>query len=227
VSTDPVIARLARANPFPATTEHAHATPRFGPRRRVLVAMLAAAVAVPAIVFAGDIGGLFGFSTQGQPVATSETPFSQASGLNEAMSELGFPSTLQLIATRAGISFYAARRSDGYVCVAVDAAPGSPAHKAVACDLGNPSLPNNPAFPSPERPIIDFSRFSNGARLVGFAADGITTVDLLDATGNVIASAPVSDNVYAGANPPAGGTAVEALDADGAVIYKRNFDEAP
>jgi hypothetical protein len=227
VSTDPLIARLAAANPFPPTTTPARARLRYRPRRRVLLALLAAAVAVPAVAFAGDIGGLFGFSTQGQSVATSETPFSQASGLNEAMSELGFPSTLQLIATRAGVSFYAARRSDGHVCVAVDAAPGSPAHKAVACDLGNPSLPDNAGFPSPERPIIDFSRFANGTRLAGFAADGIKTVNLLDAAGNVIASAPVDDNVYADANPPAGGTAVEALDADGTVIYERGFDEAP
>ena len=72
-----------------------------------------------------------------------------------------------------------------------------------------------------------FSRLSNGAHLAGFAADGISTVDLLDADGNVLASAPVTDNVYADANPPAVGAAVEALDDDGKVIYKRSFDEAP
>jgi hypothetical protein len=97
----------------------------------------------------------------------------------------------------------------------------------VACDLGNPSLPGTPAFPSPERPILDFSHFSKGARLAGFAADGISTVNLLDTAGNVIASAPVSDNVYADANPPAGGAAVEALDSNGTVVYKRSFDEQP
>jgi hypothetical protein len=190
--------------------------------------MLAAVlVAAPAVAFAGDIAGLFGFSTQGQPVATSETPFSKASGLNRAMAELGFPATLQLIATREGISFYAARRADGHVCVAIDTAPAAADHKAVGCDLGNPSYPGNPAFPSPERPIIDFSRFSDAAPLAGFAADGISTVNLLDQAGNVIASAPVSDNVYADANPPAGGAAVEALDSHDDVIYERAFDEAP
>jgi hypothetical protein len=228
VSSDPVIARLAAANPFPATAARAGAplNPRL--RRRALVAALAAAVvAVPAVAFAGDIGGLFGFSTQGQPVPTSDTPFSKVSGLNQAMGELGFPSTLQLIATRGGISFYAARRADGRVCVAIDLAPGSVDRKAVGCDLGNPSLPGTPAFPSPERPILDFSRFSNGARFAGFAADGIATVRLLDAAGNVIASARVSDNAYAEADPPAGGAAVEALDGQGNVVYTRSFDEAP
>jgi hypothetical protein len=227
VRTDPVVARLAAANPFPPTATPASAGLRVRARRPALVAALAAAVAIPAVAFAADIGGLFGFSTPGTPVATSGTPFSRTSGLDQAMAELGFPSTLRLIATRDGISFYAARRADGHVCFAVDAAPGSPVHKAVGCDLGNPSLPGNPAFPSPERPILDFSRFSNGARVAGFAADGISTVNLLDAAGNVIASAPVSDNVYADASPPRGGAAVEALDSHGAVIYERGFDQAP
>jgi hypothetical protein len=37
----------------------------------------------------------------------------------------------------------------------------------------------------------------------------------------------VSDNVYADANPPAGGAAIEALDANGTVVYERSFDQAP
>jgi len=160
-------------------------------------------------------------------VALSDTPFGQASGLNEAMTELGFPATLQLIATRDGVAFYAARRADGHVCIAIDADPGAPAHKGVACDLGNPSLPGSPAFPSPERPIFDFSRFTNGTRLAGFAADGVSTVNLLDAAGNVIASAAVVDNVYADADPPAGGAGVEALDDQGTVVYRHSFDQAP
>jgi hypothetical protein len=228
VSSDSGIARLAAANPFPAAVTPVGAPLGFRPRRRVLLATLAAAVvAVPAVAFAGDIGGLLGFSTQGQPVAASDTPFSKVSALSQAMSELGFPSTLQLIATRSGISFYAARRADGHVCVAIDAAPGADGHKGVGCDLGDPSLPGTPAFPSPERPIIDFSRFSGGARLMGFAADGVASVALLDAAGNVIDSAPVIDNVYAHANPPAGAEAVEALDSRGAVIVTRSFDRAP
>jgi hypothetical protein len=224
---DPVIGRLAAANPFPPSATLAGTASRFRPRRRALLAALAVAVTVPAVAFASDLGGLFGFSTPGQTVATGETPFSQASGLSQAMADLGFPSTLQLISTRDGISFYAARRADGHVCFAIDEAPGSPTHKGVGCDLGNPSLPGNPAFPSPERPIIDFSQLSTGARLAGFAADGVSTVNLLDAAGNVIASAAVTDNVYADVNPPAGGAAVEALDDQGNVIYERSFDQAP
>jgi hypothetical protein len=226
VNNDAIIVRLAAANPFPAITTPVAASRRFRPWRRVLVAALATVLAaVPAIAFAGDVGDLFGFSTQGRSVATSDTPFGQASGLAEALAELDVPSTLQLVATRDGISFYAARRSDGYFCFAIDAAPGDEAHKGVGCDLGNPSLPGDPAFPSPARPVFDFSRFSG--HLAGFAADGVTTVNLLDAAGNVIASAPVADNVYADATPPAGGAAIEALDAQGTVVYERSFDHAP
>lgn len=216
---DPVIARLAAANPFPLpVATSAGARPRSGRRRPLLVAGLAAAaVAVPGVAFADDIAGLLGFSTQGRPVVASATDFGRLSGLNAAMQELGFPSTLQLLDERDGISFYAARRADGKLCFAVDSANG----KGLGCVLGGP------AFPSPERPIIDFSRFSGGARLVGFAADGVASVALLDASGAVIATAPVIDNVYANANPPAGAVAVEALDSSGSVVYRRSFDQAP
>jgi hypothetical protein len=227
MSTHPVIARLAAANPFPPTAPRTAATRSLARRRALIAAVAALVVALPAVALGTDVGGLFGFSTEGEPIATGDTPFGHDSGLEQAMTDLGFPSTLQLIATRDGIAFYAARRADGHFCFAVDAEPGAADHKGVGCDLGNPSLPGEPAFPSPARPIIDFSQFSSGQHLVGFAADGVASVDLLDAAGSVIASAPVSDNVYAVATPPPGGAAVEALDARGTVVYERTFGEAP
>jgi hypothetical protein len=219
---DPVIARLVAANPVAAPSPLiASRLGRGRPRHRLLAAALAAAaISVPAAAFAGDIGGLLGFSAHGQPVATSTTPFAHISGLNEALRELNFPATLQLLDRRDGISFYAARRPDGILCFAVDSDTG----KGVGCDLGSPA---GAIFPSPERPIIDFSRFSNGARLAGFAADGVATVALLDAAGATLASAPVVDNVYADANPPAGAVGVEALDTHGTVVYRRDFGQTP
>jgi hypothetical protein len=217
---DPVIARLVAANPVAAQSPFV-ATRLHGrrPRPRILAAALAAAaIGVPAAAFAGDIGGLLGFSAQGQPVETSATPFARISGLNEALRELNFPPTLQLLDTRNGISFYAARRPNGVFCFAVD----SDNAKGLGCDLGSPS---GAIFPSTERPIIDFSR--GGAQLAGFAADGVASVALLDAAGAILASAPVIDNVYAEANPPSGGVGVEALDTRGTVVYQRNFGQAP
>ena len=219
---DPVITRLAAANPYPApTASPASDAPRRSTPRLVLAAAVAATViSVPLSAFAGDISDLFGFSTQGHPVAMSDTPFANVTALNAALQELGFPSTMQLLHRREGISFYGARRSDGTFCFAVDSGAG----QAVGCDNGSPS---GAAFPSAERPIIDFSRFSAGARLVGFAADGVASVALVDASGARIASAPVVDNVYADVDPPAGAVGVEALDPRGTVVYRRTFDHAP
>ena len=35
------------------------------------------------------------------------------------------------------------------------------------------------------------------------------------------------NNVYADAEPPAGAVAVEAVDSQGTVVYRRSFDQAP
>ena len=219
---DPVIARLAAANPVAAPSLVVTSpVRRFSAWRRVAAAAVAlAAIAVPAGAFADDVGGLLGFSAQGQSVPTSSTPFAEVTALNEAFQELGFPTTLQFLARRDGISFYVARKADGVLCFAVDVGAG----KAVGCDFGSA---HGAVFPSPERPVLDLSRFSKGARLAGFAADGVSRVALFDASGATIASAPVIDNVYADASPPAGAVGVVALDAGGAVVYRRTFDEAP
>jgi hypothetical protein len=222
VINDPVIARLAAANPVPAAMPFAAAPARRPAHRRRLaaLALASAAIAAPAAAFADEIGSLLGFSTRGTPVATSDTPFARLSSFTEAFQELGVPSTLQLLATREGISFYVARRSDGKYCFAV----ASAGRRGAGCDLGSPA---GAVFPSPQRPIFDFSRFSQGERLVGFAADGVASVALIDASGAVVDSAPVIDNVYADASPPPGAAGIEALDARGTVVYRRGFDELP
>ncbi len=147
---------------------------------------------------------------------TSASPFTQDSSLNQAMQELDFPSRLHLLTERHGVRFYAARRANGAFCFAIDL----DGRKAVGCNTA-------PAFPSLQRPIVDFSRFSKGARIVGFAADGVSTIALIDASGATIATAPVIDNVYAASNTRPGAVDVEAVDAQGAVVYTRSFDEAP
>jgi hypothetical protein len=78
------------------------------------------------------------------------------------------------------------------------------------------------AFPSEQRPVIGLPLGHNdpGGQLVGYAADGIARVALLDDTGAVVASAPVSDNIYAASFTP--GTPIDSLaayDADGNVVY--------
>lgn len=214
---DRLIARLAAANPVATGSRVPEPEAFQWPKRAGLVAALAAvAIALPAVAFADEIGLLFGFSTEGTPVPTNASPFTRDSSLTQAMEELGFPSRLQLLTERDGIEFYAARRASGDFCFAIEL----DGRKAVGCDLTS-------SFPSPERPIIDFSRFSNGARIAGFAADGVATVALVDGSGRRIASAPVIDNVYAGSGAAPDAVGVEALDAQGEVVYTRLFHQAP
>jgi hypothetical protein len=214
---DQLIARLAAANPVPTGTQVHEPQPlRFGRRTALAAVFAAAAIGLPAVAFGDEIGTLFGFSNEGTPVQTRVSSFTQDSSLNQAMQELGFPSRLHLLTERDGVRFYAARRKDGAFCFAVDV----DGRKAVGCSV-------TPAFPSPQRPIVDFSRFSKGARIVGFAADGVSTIALVDASGATIATAPVIDNVYAATNTTPGAVGVEALDSQGAVVYTRSFHEAP
>ncbi len=214
---DQLFARLSAANPVPTGIQVREPQPlRFPRRTAVAAAFAAAAIGLPAVAFADEIGSLFGFSNEGTPEPTSASPFTRDSSLNRAMQELGFPSRLHLLTERDAVRFYAARRENGTFCFAVDL----DGRKAVGCSV-------TPAFPSPQRPIVDFSRFSKGARIVGFAADGVSRVALVDAAGTQIASAPVIDNVYAASNTEPGAVGVEAIDARGNVVYARAFHQAP
>ena len=123
------------------------------------------------------------------------------------MDELGFASTMQLLGTRNGVSFYAARRADGHFCFALASETG----KGVSCDLDG-------TFPSPQRPVFVFPPLR---RLAGFAADGVTSVAALDASGQTLDTAPVEGNVFASPSPLPQGEAVsiEARDANGAAIW--------
>ena len=158
-----------------------------------------------------SFGNVLGFSNQGTPVATSSSSLAQDTGLEQAMQELGVPSTLHLLGTRDGFSFYAARKPDGRYCFAVGAGGGK---GGVGCAL------DARGFPSADRPVLVFPTGASG-RLIGFAADGVASVAVLDAAGATVATASVSDNLFVGGVNSASGTSVEALDAQGNVLSTR------
>jgi len=199
---DDVVTRLAAANPVPTDLPLREPTP-LRLRRAALAAAVVVAVAVPAVAFAGRLGDLLGISNQGAPVATTSLDLSKDTKLDDAMQELGFPATLQLLGTRSGISFYAARKADGDYCFAIE----SDAGKGVGCDLTG-------MFPSPARPVFVFPPLEQFA---GFVADGVATVAGLDESGQTVVSASVEDNLFAATTPGPFDTVVsiEALDADG------------
>lgn len=203
-----LIARLAAANPVPAEAGPLVQRRPFRPHRAAVALAVLAAAAIPMAAFADDIGNLLGFSNQGTPVAASSVPLGQDSGLEQAMQQLGVPSTLQLLGTRDGFSFYAAQKADGQFCFAVASDGG----KGVGCMLSG--------FPSADRPVLVFPT-GPGGRLIGFAVDGVASVVILDASGATVATATVTDNLFVGGVRPANGSSLEALDADGNVISTR------
>ena len=202
--TTDVISRLAAANPVPAA-----ATVRRSPqskRRLVLGVALAAVVAVPAGALAARLAHVLGLSNQGTPVATGSLSLMRATKLAEAVQELGVPASMHALGTRGGISFYVARRANGDYCFAIE----SDAGKGVGCDLTG-------EFPSPSRPVAVFPPFR---RFAGFAADGVASVEGLDASGAEVASVPVVGNVFAAPDQPTASiVSLAAIDSGGHVVW--------
>src|SRR5262249_21461754 len=154
----------------------------------------------------GKVGDLLGLSNKGTPVATGSLDLSKDTGLNQAMQELAFPTTLHLLGSENGVSFYAARRAGGDYCFGIE----SKVAKGVGCDL-------NGTFPSPARPVMVFPPL---VQFAGFAADGVAAVRGVDSSGQTVVSARVSQNLFASATPGPFPTVVglEALDTQGNVI---------
>jgi len=206
-----VIARLAAANPVPSGRPPAAVEP---PRvRRALVAVAAViAVAAPAAAFAGDIGNLLGISNGGTTVPRSDVLAGQTD-LDQALQEMRVGDTMQLLGTVNGVRIYAARNADGHICLAIDHVAET-YEKGVLCDL------NDPGFPSATDEALSFP-----GQLQGIAADGVATVALVDADGNVLDSAPVEDNLFASGTHVGMGAAayLEALDANGNVLSKQKL----
>jgi len=202
-----VIARLAAANPLPTGAPPRHPEPLVVPTHRIVVAVaLIVVVSLPAVAFAGKLGDLLGLANQGTPAAMSSLDLSKDTGLNEAMQQLAFPSAMHLLGNKNGVSFYAARRADGDYCFAIE----SKVAKGVGCDL-------NGTFPSPARPVMVFPPL---IQFAGFAADGVATVTGIDASGNTVISAPLSQNLFASTvpGPFPSVVAIEALDTHGNVL---------
>ncbi len=234
---DPLVARLAAANPIPAPLAPPappalplrHDAAWWTPRRRPLIALVAAAaVAVPAVALAGGIGSLLGLSNQGATVASGTLPARQNGVLAQGMDSLSWPAQSQLLGTRDGISIYTSKRSDGSLCVELGpaASPGG-AGTMVGClpaDLaarqaifGVPMTDGTDAAGTPQV-VHEFA---------GVAADGVAHVDLVAADGTTLASAPVVDNVYA-ADPPSGAVAaVVAYDAAGEAVFRTTLGRPP
>lgn len=214
MSTD-VLARLAAANPVPTGEPLRSPEPLRVPRRRLALALsLVVAVAVPTVAFAGKLADALGISNAGTTVSTSQVLPGQTL-LDQAMQEMQVGGTMQYLGTLNGASFYATRNADGNFCIAID-------HTAQRYDKGFGCDLNADGFPSPDRQVW---AFPPGQWLQGVAADGVATVEVLDAGGNVIASTPVTNNLFAedGANVQGRSASIVTLDANGNVTSKHPY----
>jgi hypothetical protein len=204
-----VIARLAAANPVPGA---APVHERLRVRRLAVAAVIAAAIAVPAVAFGGRLAGVLGISNEGSTVpVTSVLPgYSQ---LDQALKDMQVGSTMQYLGALDGVKFYAQRNADGRFCLAIDHFTEQ-YEKGVLCDL------NADNFPSPDVQAITFPR-----SLQGIAADGVATVELEDANGNVLDSRPVTDNLFVSDKRFELGQAkyLVTLDAVGSVTAKQTL----
>ena len=175
-----VIAWLAAANPVPGPAP-IHQPLRV--RRLAVAAVVMAAIAVPAVAFGSRLAGVLGISNEGSTVpATSVLP--GQSQLDQALQDMQVGSTMQYLGALDGVKFYAQRNADGKFCFAIDHYTEQ-YEKGVLCDL------NADNFPSADVQAITFPR-----GLQGIAADGVATVELLDANGNVLDSTPVTNNLF-------------------------------
>jgi hypothetical protein len=201
--TTNVLARLAAANPVP--TGAPLRKPARLPRRVALAAAVVAIVSVPAVAFAGRLADVLGISNEGTSVpVTSVLP--DQSQLDQALQDMQVGSTMRLLGTLNGVRFYAARAAGSRLCIAIDQ---NPYPKGVLCDL------QVPGFPSADDQVLTFPH-----RLLGIAADGVATVEFLDAGGNVLDSVPVTNNLFA-SDTRVDASYVATLDANGHITSKR------
>jgi hypothetical protein len=201
--TSDVIARLAAANPVPTP---ARARSR---RRRHVLVLAAAATLVPAAYAAERV---LGISNEGTSVPTGDVLPGQ-SQLDQALQDMQVGDTMQLLGTVNGVRIYAARNASGHICLAIDHVAAT-YEKGVLCDL------NEPGFPSAGEQVLTFP-----GQLQGIAADGVATVEFVDADGNVLDSTPVTNNLFASGTRIGMGVAayVEALDASGSILSKQEL----
>jgi hypothetical protein len=111
-------------------------------------------------------------------------------------------SSLQLITERDGRSFYVLERFDGRRCFAVGPSASTRRFGQAIC--------SGTRFPSQQQPVLDLSVLHGQPgpvgvrvwRLEGFAADPITSVEVVATDGSVIVQTAVQDNVYSASDLP-------------------------
>jgi hypothetical protein len=198
-----VVTRLAAANPVPLAAR----ARRRRPLRLGLALAAAVAVAVPAVALAG-LGDLLGIANEGSSVPAATI------GLDDAVRDLRVGDTMQELGTIGGVTFYATRNAQGQFCVAITHV-GEQYRRGIGCDFDADGFPSASvrALAIPPR------------TLQGVAADGVATVEFLDGNGTVLATAPVTNNLFASDDPydASAAATLVTLDANGHVLSRQRL----
>lgn len=162
---------------------------------------------------------------------TQSVPAGQVSPEDRAaLASAGAADDVRLVAERAGKRFYVGT-GPGRRCYISGSQGTAAAFGTIAC---LDSAPEN--FPSAKQSILDFSEYRGEpapssrmfvGRIAGFAADGVSRVAVITASGKA-AAADVVNNVYAsdtGLSEPV--VKIEAYDAAGAVIWSQPIGGPP
>lgn len=220
---------LAIVDAYAATQHHHWRRSRLGLRavRLGLLAAVVIAIGIPTVAFADQIGQVLGLSNSGTPVLTTQIPADQLS----ALQKIDFPTgQLRELASRAGLNFYAARKADGGYCFAIGLkSQAKPSIDALSCPGGTIG-----SFPSTNDPVADFSALNATptatyvTTLAGYATGNVARLGVEDASGKLIYSTPVEQNVYAADNvPQTSASAIVAFDDSNAVIYRKQLTPPP
>jgi hypothetical protein len=203
-------------------------TRRTGPRRTLttLVGLLLIAVAAAAIF--ASIGGRAAATSAAArgPLnsvsAAAQTPVALLPADTRALQRFSGQglSSVSLLATRGGRSYYRIESSAGPACYGA----GPVVHTSYV--LGQIQCAAD--FPSAARPLLDFTVVHGGTanrasdrvwRSEGIAADGVADVAFLTPSGELVGVSPVVRNVYSLQSLPAGKvSALVARDAQRSVL---------
>lgn len=127
-----------------------------------------------------------------------------------------------LLTSRGGQSFYRIETVSGIACFGTGRTGAAWPFAVIGCRSGGA------AFPSAGAPLLDESTVASSSPndplvftdLKGFAADGVTAVEGVNARGAVAVSVTVSDNVYFldSSQTPGDIVSIQAVDAAGHII---------
>jgi hypothetical protein len=195
------------------------ATPAFGLGRHLLDLITGGTPVSTARFSDQDLRFL---SAVARGVSPSDVPASKREQLESVGS-----TRIRQIAVRDGRTFFVIDKSDGSHCYAVGDEGDSNLFGGIECPAAS-------YFPTPTHPILDMSavrlsptdsqRQLTLMRLEGFAADGVASVAVITASGQITADTPVIDNVYSAQGnqlPDQPINGLVAFGADGKQLYSQ------